>query len=280
MSKVIINLCITGMVPTKDMTEFIPISSAEIIRTALACGRLGASIIHVHARDTDGKPTWKKDVFAPIIEGIRNKNNNLIINTTTSGRNWSDFERRADVLELSGDLKPDMASLTVGSMNFIKDPSMNSPEMIEQLATKMMERDIKPEFEVFEPGMVHKANYLLERGIVKDSHPYFNILLGSLGTSPLEPSVFAAFYAQLPKNAIWSVAGIGTYQLDANIMSLAYGGSVRVGLEDNIYYDRQKTLLASNEMLVERIATIIRQMGLEVATAEEARIMLGLKSRG
>ncbi len=276
MNKVIINLCPTGMVGMKSDNPNIPISTSEIIKDVLACAELGATVAHIHARDEAGKPSWKKEIYAKTIAGIRQKNDSIIINTSTSGRDWSEFEKRSDCLELGGDLKPDMASLTVGSLNFINSASVNSPDIIERLALKMKEKGIKPELEVFEPGMVHKANYLIEKGVIKDQHPYFNILLGSLGTSPLNPSVFSSFHALLPANAVWGIAGIGQFQLDANIMSISMGGNVRVGLEDNNFYDRDKKILATNEMLVARIVGIIGAMGLEVATTKEARAILGI----
>lgn len=237
---------------------------------------MGASIVHIHPRDKDGRPTWKKEIFARIIGGIREKNNKLLICVSTSGRNWSEFEKRSECLELTKDLKPDLASLTVGSMNFINQESINSPEMIERLALKMRSANIKPELEVFEPGMIHKANYLIKKGIIKDGSPYFNILLGSLGTSPLSPSVFSAFHALLPDNAVWSLAGIGSFQLDANVMSLALGGNVRVGLEDNLYLDREKKILASNEKLVERILKIMSFLDLKATSPKETRKILKL----
>lgn len=277
MQKLIINLCPTGMVPTKNMTPHVPIAPKEIIKDALETAKLGVSMVHIHARDEDGAPTWKKEIFAKIIYGIREKNPDLIIIATTSGRNWTDFERRSEVLELEGDLKPDMASLTVGSMNFISVASTNSPEMIERLATKMMEKGIKPELEVFEPGMIYKANFLIEKGIIKDQHPYYNILLGSLGTSPLEPNVFGSMHALVPENGTWSVAGIGRYQLNANIMAMSYGGNIRVGLEDNIYYDfGTKNTLATNLSLIKRIVKIADMMSIEIASPKEARERLGL----
>lgn len=277
MKKLIINLCPTGMVSSKQANPRLPVTASEIIKSSLACVKLGASIIHIHPRDENGNPTWKKEEFGKIIDGIRSQNDKVILNATTSGRAWSDFERRSECLDLKGDLKPDMASLTVGSMNFISTASVNPPDIIEQLASKMQEKGIKPELEVFEPGMLHKANYLIEKGIIKDSHPYFNILLGSLGTSPLHPAVFSSFYSLLPANAVWSIAGVGQYQLDANIMSMSMGGGVRVGLEDNQYFDREKSIMASNEMLVKRIVKIAKLMQLEIATPAEARVMLGLK---
>lgn len=274
--KVIINACLTGMIPTKELNPSTPVSPEEIIKSALKCASLGASIVHLHTRDESGKPTWKKEIYAKIIEGIRKANKNLILCVSTSGRNWKEFEKRSECLELSGDLKPDMGTLTVGSMNFINQESVNSPEMIEKLALKMKEKNIKPELEIFESGMVHKANYLIAKGIIADPAPYFNLFLGSLGTAPLDATSFAAMLNLLPKNAVWSAAGVGMFQLDANILGLSLGGGVRTGLEDNIYFDREKKVLASNESLVERIARIIEKMGLEIAEPGEAREMLNL----
>lgn len=276
---IIINACLTGMIPTKELNKYTPISPKEIAASALACAKLGASVVHIHPRDIEGKPTWKKEIFADIIFRIREKNKDLIISATTSGRFWNEFEKRSEVLDLKGDLKPDLASLTIGSMNFIHDESINTPKMIEQLALKMKERKIKPEMEIFEPGMIHKANYLMGKGIISNKKPYFNIFLGSLGTSPLHPSMVSACHSLLPPQAIWSSAGVGMYQLDANIMGLSFGAGVRTGLEDNIYFDRDKKILASNEALVQRIAVIMKQMNLEVATPKEARGILGLKSK-
>jgi len=269
----IINLCPTGMIPTKQMTAHVPIYPKEIISTAVRCAELGARIVHIHPRNKEGKPTWKKEIFAEIIGGIREQTNDILISATTSGRFWNDFERRSQCLELTDDLKPDLASLTVGSNNFIQSASVNDPTMIKQLAQKMMDVGIKPELEVFEPGMVNMANYLL-RKIIKDDKPYFNILLGSLGTSPLHLPSLSAFLTLLPPTAVWSLAGIGRFQLRANVLALAAGGHLRVGLEDNIYL--QKKELATNEALVERIAKIASMMDIFPASIEETRKQLGL----
>ncbi len=274
MNKVIINLCPTGMVGMKSDNPNIPITPKEIIKDVLDCAKLGVSIAHIHARDEDGRPTWKKEVFAEIIAGIREKNDSIIINTTTSGRNWTDFERRSECLKLKGDVKPDVASLTLGSMNFINSASINDPDMILKLATTMRENNIKPEIEVFEPGMIHKASFLIDKGIIDAKNPLFNILLGSLGTSPLHPAIFSSFLALLPRDAIWCTAGIGQYQLDANVLSLSLGGGVRIGLEDNNYFDRNKSIKATNKMLVKRIVSIAKSMSLEIATPQEARKIL------
>lgn len=276
MDPLIINLCPTGMIPTKMQNPHLPVTPKEIIKSTLTCAKLGASIVHIHPRDKFGKPTWKKEVFAKIISGIREKNKEIIINVTTSGRNWSEFEKRSECLELEGDLKPDLASLTVGSLNFINQESVNNPFIIERLAVKMKKNRIKPELEIFEPGMLHKAKHLIKKGILEEN-PYINLFLGSLGTSPFEPSVFAALHSIMPIKAIWSMAGIGLFQLDTNIMSMSWGGHVRVGLEDNIFFDREKKELASNEKLVERVVKIAQLMKRKIATPKEARKILGLK---
>jgi len=276
MDPLIINLCPTGMIPTKEMTPHVPITPEEIINTVVECEDI-ISVVHIHPRDEYGKPTWKKEIFAKIISGIREKTSKILISVTTSGRLWNDFERRSEVLELTGDLKPDLASLTVGSMNFINQESVNSPKMIEDLARKMMGKGIKPEFEIFEPGMLHKARHLLYKGIVADDHPYFNILLGSLGTSPLEPSVFSSFISNLPNGAIWSLAGIGQYQFPVNILALLFGGHIRVGLEDNIFLDYYRKILGTNDSLVTRILSNAKHFNRVIATPSETKEILGLK---
>jgi 3-keto-5-aminohexanoate cleavage enzyme len=274
MPKIIINACLTGMVPTADMTPHVPISPKQIVECALECIKLGASVIHVHARNPDGTPTWKKTIFEEIIKGIRAVDKDVVISVTTSGRNWSEFEKRSECLEISGKLKPDFASLTVGSLNFIRTASVNTPDMITKLALKMKEKGIKPELEIFEPGMIHMTKYLIKKEIISPDRPYFNLFFGSLGTMPLEPASLAVYHALLPQGAIWSVGGVGDYQLDANVMSLSMGGHVRVGLEDHIYFDRKREKLASNQNLIERLVKMIKLMDLEVATSKEAREML------
>jgi 3-keto-5-aminohexanoate cleavage enzyme len=275
--RVIINACLTGMIPTKALNPNTPVSPDEIIQCALDCAKLGASIIHLHARDENGKPTWKKEVYAEIIEGVRRKNRRLILCVSTSGRDWNEYEKRSDCLDLEGELRPDMASLTLGSMNFINQECVNSPGMIEKLALKMKEKNIKPEIEIFEPGMINKANYLIGKGIIDGNAPCFNIFLGSLGTSPLHPATFAAMHSLMPENAVWCMAGIGAFQMDTNVLSLTFGGNVRVGLEDNLYLDREKKELASNERLVERMVDIVKKMDLGIATPDEAIKILEIK---
>lgn len=277
MRNVILNLAGIGMIPTKEMTPHVPITPKEIAETVANCVDLGISIAHVHAREENGQPTWRKELFKEIIDRIKSKRPNVLISATCSGRNWVDLERRSEVLELTGDSKPDLASLTCGSMNFIKTASINSPDIIHQLATKMMDKGIKPEMEIFDPGMLSKANHMLKTGIIKDDKPYFNVLMGNLGTSELHPATFGAIHSLLPANAEWALAGIGQFQLQANLLALAFGGNIRVGLEDSIYFNKEKKELATNEALVERLLRIMDEMGLKPATFEETSERLGIK---
>ena len=269
MKSTIINLCPTGMVPTKGMTPHVPITPKEIAASVAFCAELGASIAHIHPRDDEGKPTADPEVFKRVVSEIRTLNDIIIICATTSGRLWNTFDKRSALLKLKGDYKPDMASLTLGSNNFSRTASVNPPQMIKDLALMMDDKGIKPEIEVFEPGMLHTAKHLMKNGYLNDETPYFNILLNSPGTAPLDPSCFAAFHALLPDNAIWSVAGIGYKQLYANTLGIIFGHGVRVGLEDSIH-DISGNLV-SNNVLVETVGNLIRKLGKRVASIEEVR---------
>jgi 3-keto-5-aminohexanoate cleavage enzyme len=275
----IVNLAPTGMVPTKDHTPHVPVTTEEILEDVAACRELGVSVVHVHARDEDGLPTHRPEYFAPIVEGIRRIDPELVVCVTCSGRFVSEVAQRAEVLEMSGAAKPDMASLTLGSNNFARQASVNSPEVIRGLAEAMREREIRPELEVFEPGMVAFARRMLEEELI--STPcYFNILLGNPGTAPLDAQVLASFLALLPDDSIWGLAGIGRYQLDANATALSLGGHVRVGLEDNIRWDRAASELATNEMLIRRITELAELIERPIATPSWTRGRLGLERTG
>lgn len=274
----IINLALTGMVPTKQMTPHVPLTTAEILHDVFECAAIGVSIVHVHARDENGVPTHRRECFAPIIEGIRQINPYLIVCTTCSGRYTSELEKRVEVLELTGDARPDMASLTLGSNNFAKEASVNSPQVIRELAARMKDAGIKPELEAFEPGMVHFGKYLVTERLI-DEPCYLNILLGNLGTAPLSISMLAAFISQIPDSWTWAVAGIGRFQLDANALAIAAGGHVRVGLEDNIYFDRDRKDLATNPRLVERIVRLAELSQRPLASPRYVREKLGLARR-
>ncbi|MFP5364072.1 MAG: 3-keto-5-aminohexanoate cleavage protein [Thermoleophilia bacterium] len=274
----IINLAPTGMVTSKDDNPHVPVTAAEVAADVAACHALGIAIVHLHARDASGRPSHRADDVAPLVAAVREIDPELIVCVTCSGRLVSSVDARAEALDLAGPLRPDMASLTLGSNNFAAAASVNPPDVIRELARRMDERAIKPELEVFEPGMVAFGRRLAHEGLLAEPC-YVNVLLGNLGTSPLQPHVLAAFRAEIPAGWSWALAGIGRYQLDAGALAVALGGHVRIGLEDNVWFDRARTVPATNASLVRRIHDLCELLERPVATPAEARELLGLVSR-
>jgi len=187
-------------------------------------------------------------VFAKIFEGIKTHCPDLAICATLSGRSFTEFELRSEVLEL----KPDLGSLTLGSMNFQRQASVNAPDMIIRLAQKMTALGVKPELECFDSGMVNFSKYLIEKGILSPPH-YYNLLTGNLFGAQATLHETGLMIQALPANAYWSLAGLGRHQLSSHLMAFASGGGVRVGLEDNLWYDRHQSVPASNISLITRI---------------------------
>lgn len=272
----IINVALTGIVPNKSLNKYVPVSIEEIVNDAILVHDLGASIVHIHARDKDGVMTNDARYYEEIISKIKKERPELICCATTSGRNGQSIEERSEVLDITGLGKPDMASLTLGSLNFISGVSINDIDTVTELAFKMKEKNIKPELEIFDAGMINLAKYL-ERYEILNGIKYFNILLGNLNTASGTIKDLAHIYTSLPKNSIWSAGGLGQFQLPINIASIVAGGNVRVGIEDNIYYDNEKKILASNKQLVQRLVNITEQLGREIAKPSNVKEKLGLK---
>lgn len=275
LDKLILNAALTGMVPTQRDNPHVPITMAEIVADAKRCREAGASIVHVHARDEHGQPAYRKEICAKIFAGIRAACPDVLISATTSGRTFKEFSQRSQVLELAEELKPDFASLTLGSLNFATQASVNEPQMIQDLAAMMKQRGIVPELELFDLGMADYARYLIERGVL--SPPFYaNLLLGSLGTLAATPHNLTMLVRALPAGTTWSGAGIGQFQFHVNSVAIAMGGHVRVGLEDNLWFDDARTQLATNAGLIERLVKLAHAAGREIATPEEARAIIGL----
>jgi 3-keto-5-aminohexanoate cleavage enzyme len=274
----IINAALTGMIPTKADNPAVPVTPDEIAEDARRCVDAGAAIVHLHARDEDGRPTYRKEVYAEIIQAVRERSPEVIVCVSTSGRTFKTLEERADVLELEGDVKPELASLTLGSLNFPQQASVTDPQMIHDLAERMNQRGIVPELEVFDFGMADYAKFLLERDVLR--RPLvFNLLLGSLGTLSATAVNLATLAASLPEGSTWAGAGIGRFQFFVNSVAIAMGGHVRVGLEDNLWLDAEKERPASNRELVDRLAQLARALEREIATPDQARSMIGLPAR-
>ncbi len=273
----IINLAPTGMVPTRVQNASLPETPDQIAEDAERCRAAGASIIHLHARESDGSPTYRSDIYREIIAKVRGRAPDVIVCVSTSGRNFKTFEQRSEVLNLDDDVGPEMASLTLGSMNFPQQASVNEPAMIKKLADTMNERGIVPELEVFDLGMIDYAKYLIDRKILREPF-YFNLLLGSLGTLAASAFNLAAAVMSLPAGSTWAGAGIGRFQFLMNSIAIPMGGNVRVGLEDNLLWDHETKEQATNLRLVERLARLANAAERKVATPDEARQIIGLKA--
>jgi uncharacterized protein (DUF849 family) len=249
----------------------------EIVDQVLEASEIGITMVHLHARDPQsGMPTYRAEVFAEIISGIRKYDQELIIVVTLSGRNISEFEKRSEPLTLEGDLKPDMGSLTLSSVNFNKETSVNTPQMITALAEEMQRRHILPELEVFDSGMINYAKYLEKKGLLTPPH-YFNLIFGNVACAQANLLHVGVLLADLPPGSIYSLGGIGDYQMMINSLAVAAGAGVRVGIEDNIWYDTKRTVLARNSDLIKRIHTLADIHEREVMKPSKLRELLCLQ---
>jgi uncharacterized protein (DUF849 family) len=233
-------------------------------------------MVHLHVRDKDGRLSYKKEIYSEIINSIRQVDKDLILCVSTSGRFWTEFEKRSDCLRLEGVSKPDMASLTLSSLNFNNEESINSPQMIKMLAKMMMEMGIKPELEAFDIGMINYAKYLCTKNLLEPPL-YFNLILGNIACAQANILNLGIMINELPEGSIWSAGGIGDFQLKMNVCAMINGGGVRVGLEDNIWLTPKRDRLATNMDLLKRIYLISQWLDLEIASPKEVRSYLGLK---
>ncbi|MBW1681626.1 MAG: 3-keto-5-aminohexanoate cleavage protein [Deltaproteobacteria bacterium] len=272
MEKLIITVAPTGSLPTKKMTPHVPITPEEIIDTGIRCEEAGASILHIHARNpVDESASTDYALFREIYEGLREKTH-MILQISTGGRAGMAYEQRCERLRL----KPEMASLTTGSVNFPDSVYENSPALIEALASDMSRLGIKPEMEIFDVSMISNALGLVDKGLAEPPL-HFDFVMGLRGAIPASIENLVLLKNTIPPDATWTVAGIGPAQLTMGVHAILMGGHVRVGLEDNIYYRRGE--LATNEGLVERVVRLSRELGREVADADEARKILNLRNQ-
>lgn len=270
--KVIITVAPVGSVPTKKDNPYTPITPQEIANDTLECFSLGASVAHIHARDNNARPTTDVNIFGEIKSLIEDKCN-IVIQLSTGSRTGNLYERGSCI-----DLKPEMASLSTGSSNFSNGINENPPELIEYLAQKMYANGVVPEIEAFDISMVDNAVFYLKKGILKPPLN-FNLVFNVPGSMSGTPKNLLHMVEILPQNSTFSVTTIGKMQTDLITMAVILGGNVRVGLEDNLYYSYPDRIMGSNKMFVERAARIIRELGREVATPDEARQILQLGPR-
>lgn len=273
--KVIITAALTGAMTPKELNENIPLTPEEIAADAYKCWKAGAAMVHIHVRDDNGIGEMNKEKFAEVIHILRTKYTDcdVIINCTTAGeKDAPDDKRLAHVRELDG---IEMASYDAGSFNWMPaGVHMNSPKFLEDLSNVCVERGIKPEYEIFDTGMMGIVDYFVEKCGIPTPGQYC-FVLGVKGGMDATVENLMFLKSKLPAGSTWSAFGIGKGHLPIMYATLAMGGHIRVGLEDNVYYSRG--VKATNEMLVQRAARVIREFGKEPATPAEAREILGLK---
>lgn len=278
MEPLIVNLAPTGLLPTRAQSPHVPLTADEVAADCMLCCAAGATMLHLHARAADGSPSCDRQVFGDLVAAVRQRVPDAIIVTTTSGRRAPEVELRAASLTLEGDQKPDMASLTLSSLNFSSEASISEPSTVMRLAAIMKERGIRPELEVFDLGMVNFAKILIDKGLIEPPF-YFNILLGNPASAQASLLHLGTLVADLPSQSVWSVAGIGRHQALANALGVVVGHGVRTGLEDNLWLDSERTVLATNLQLVERVAAQAAALGRPLASPSQVRNRLGLAPR-
>jgi 3-keto-5-aminohexanoate cleavage enzyme len=274
MDKLIITVAVTGSWPTREMNPNIPYTPREIAESAIESWKGGAAIAHIHVRDPQtGKPSKDINHFREVVDRIRSKSD-MIINLTTSSRGIAGvseeqvMKKRVEPLEL----RPEICSLDVGTMNFGPEVFLNPPKWGEFGAKKMVEKGIKPEIEVFDAGHVETAKRLIDKGLIGDP-PWFQLCLGVVGGIAATPKNLVYLREILPTNALWSVLGIGKYEFSMISISMIMGGHIRVGFEDNIYLSRG-VLAKSNAELVDKAVKLANMFDRDIADCEETRKIL------
>jgi 3-keto-5-aminohexanoate cleavage enzyme len=268
----IICVAITGSLPTKADNPAVPITIAEQVESTHAAFEAGATIVHAHVRDDEGKPTSDPERFSRLKEGVEKHCPGMIVQLSTGGRSGAGQTR--------GGMRPDMASLSVGSNNFPTRVYENPPDLVDWLADQMKAHEIKPEVEAFDLSHILKAKDMWDKGQIA-TRPYVQFVMGVKNAMPADREVFD-FYIRTVKrlfgeDAPWCAAGIGAAQITLNEWAVAAGGHARTGLEDNVRLDKT-TLAPSNAALVRRVTDICARHNRPVATWQQARAMLGLRA--
>ncbi|UWR33085.1 3-keto-5-aminohexanoate cleavage protein [Sulfitobacter sp. W027] len=269
----ILCVAITGSVPTKSANPAVPISISEQVESTHEAYEAGAGICHAHVRNDDETPSSDPEKFARLMEGVKAHCPGMIIQFSTGGRSGAGRERGGML-----SLKPDMASLSVGSNNFPTRVYENPPELVDWLASEMKAHEVKPEIEAFDLSHIHKAAEMNRDGRIP-GQLYVQFVMGVKNAMPVDRETFD-FYIQtlnrLAPDAQWCAAGIGPNQIVLNEWAIAAGGHTRAGLEDNVRLDRDR-LAPSNAALIQRAADLCAKYDRPVATPAQAREILGLR---
>lgn len=273
--KVIVTAALTGAVTTKADNPNLPTQPDEIAASAIGCYEAGASAVHIHVRDDDDSASMRYDKFEEAVKLIRKENCPVIINLTSSGGQGFSWEERIRPFK---ELKPELASFDAGTMNWLNSVVfMNEPKFLELCGKEMIAAGVKPEIEVFDIGMLNTAKYYIKQGIIAEP-AHFQLCLGAPGGMEATTENLVYLVNHLPENCTWSAFGIGRGANEVMMSALALGGNIRVGLEDNVYYNAGQ-LAASNEQFVERVKRLACEIGKTVASPDEARVILGLGTK-
>lgn len=274
MDKLIITACICGAEVMKENNPAVPYTVEEIAEQAYGAYKAGASIIHLHVRYDDGTPTQDLERFRACFEAIRAKCPDVIIQPSTGGAVGMTNDERLQPIQLN----PEMATLDCGTCNFGGDDIfVNTENMIKDFGEKMIARNIKPEVEVFDKGMIDMAVRLNKKGYIK-SPMHFDFVMGVNGGISGTPRDLVFMAGSIPEGSTWTVAGVGRFEIPMITMGIIMGGHVRVGFEDNVYLSKG-VLAKSNAELVEKVVRIANELGREIATPAEARQILGLEQK-
>lgn len=265
----IISCPIVGAELRREDYPYLPITPDEIANAAKEVVRAGASIIHLHVRDEEGKPSQSVDIFKEVSDKIRERCD-VILQYSTGGAVGTPLAERCAPLEL----KPEMASLSMGTMNFGKEIFENSENTIRQILKAITENGVMPELEIFDYGMMETVHRYIKKKYLPEKF-HIGFILGVQGGMRGNIKSLVLLTDDLSPEQLWSVAGIGRYQLPITMHAIAMGGHVRVGVEDNIYY-RKGELAKSNEQLIKRVVRIANEMDRQVATVSDAQFILGL----
>ncbi len=277
-NKRIITVATTGAWPSKQDNPNVPLQPEEIAEEIYQCWRIGAAVAHVHVRDAEGKDSMRVETFRRVLDLLRENHPdcNIIINLTAAGGIAnSEDDRLAPFMTL----KPEMASFDCGTMNWMHFGVFNNnPPFLERMGTEMQRAGVKPEVEVFHPGMLYEAQYYIQKGILK-APVHFQFCMGCAGgvTATIENLVsMRTILREISPDSTWSAFGVGKGAMEIMYAAIAAGGHIRVGMEDNLVY-KKGVLAESNMQLIARARRVIEEYGCEVATSDEAREILSLK---
>jgi 3-keto-5-aminohexanoate cleavage enzyme len=274
MQPMVITAALVGAETTRAQTPYLPITAEEIAAEAKRCREAGAAMVHLHVREDDGRPSQSAQLFAKAIGAIRAECD-VLIQVSTGGAVGMSVDERCGGLTLKGELAPDMATLTTGTVNFGDDVFMNTRPMVLEIARRIRALGLRPEIECFDAGMMDEALFVAKQGLL-DLPAHYDFVLGTPGALGASEANLRFLVSRLPEGSSWTVAGIGRHQLPMADLGIGWGGNARVGLEDNIHLSKGVLAKGSFE-LVAAVAEKARAEGRPLATPAQARALLRLE---